>query len=147
MYPFLHLPQCCNIHLTAMCHACLCTNTPISKVHCITSVFAVAVQRWTFTIRSPNFLFNDFYFRCFDPKYFCWSTKMRPTILNLSHNGAKYKIKKVKRECFGHKFRQWERFQAKEQRTFTDDYGRGNNTIFWFFVWLSDFIGYIMVSE
>ena len=125
MSPFLHPPLCHNIHLTAMCHACLCTNTPISQMHCITSVFAVAVQRWTSTIRLPNFLFNDFYFRCFDPKYFCWSTKMRPTILNLSHNRAKYKIKIRKKENVLVIISDKEGdFKQKNKRTFTDDYGR-----------------------
>ena len=38
------------------------TDTPIPKVYCITSVFEVVVQRWTFTISLPNFLFSDLYF-------------------------------------------------------------------------------------
>ena len=79
------------------CH--LCTDTPILKVYCITSVCEVVVQEWTFTISLPNFLFSDLYL-CLYLYCFFGNATRTPFDYNLSYRIMKCKNKIQKRSGF-----------------------------------------------
>ena len=101
-----------------------CTDTPILKVYCNTPFFEVPVQRWTFTISLPNFLFSDFYL-CLYLYCFFGNATRTPFDCNLSCRIMKCKNKNSKKESFYQKCRlikalpQWVFKQASKAQAFS----------------------------
>ena len=81
-----------------------CTDTPILKVYCNTPFFEVPVQRWTFTISLPNFLFS-YRFCLLILYYFSGNATCTPFGYNLSCGRAKHKNKNSERCDFFQKCR------------------------------------------